>query len=212
MPSPKPFKQVQHKAIDSGFLDLLGESQSNYEKFDFDDTVNTLVQLAEQYISKLTTKIEEKDVASSGKLSDSITPTEVEVQGKVYSIGIETLKYASYQDEGVDGWANAQGSPYKFKTKGVDPKGEMVKSVKEWMRREGKSARNVKVGISSREVRGRGIRNAQTKAAVAAAFMIKRQGIKPTHFWSEATSEMALVIKNEFGAALKIDIINNLKK
>lgn len=212
MPVPKPFREVQHQAIDDGFLDLLGESQSDFKKVELTDTINTLVQVAAQYVAKLTAGVEQKDVASSGKLSDSIQPTKVEIFGTTYTVGIEALKYADFQDEGVDGWAKDQGSPYKFKTKGVDPKGEMVKSIKDWLKREGSSAKNVKQGISSRETKGKQILDAETKAAVTVAYMIKRQGIKPTHFWRDATDEMAVVIRNEFGKALRIDIINNLKK
>lgn len=212
MATPKPFKEVQHAAIDDGFLDLLGSDQSGYAKVDFDDITNTLVQVAAQYVAKLTQGVEDKDVASSGKMSDSIQPTTIEIQGSIYSIGIEVLKYADFQDEGVDGWAKSQGSPYKFKTKGVDPKGDMVKSIKTWLKQESKSAKNVKQGISRRETKGKQILDAKTKAAVTAAYMIKRQGIKPTHFWRDATDEMAVVIRNEFGRALKIDIINNLKR
>lgn len=198
-------KNVQHKAIESGFLDLLGEQKTNTVKLD--DTVNTLVQLAGLYVSMITENIEKKDVASSGALSDSIDPTEISINGTRYEIGIKAKKYATFQDEGVNGWAKNRGSAISFKTKGVDPKGDFVKSVKSWLQREGKSARNVKVGISPREKRGM---DALTKNAVSVAYMIKRQGIKKTNFWRDATKEMEVYIKNEFGAALKIDIINNL--
>lgn len=199
-------KNVQHKAIESGFLDLLGEEKT--ESVKLDDTANTLVQLAGLYVKMITENIEKKDVASSGKLSDSIEPTTVEVNGSKYTIGIKAKKYATFQDEGVNGWAKNRGSKISFKTKGVDPKGAFVKSIKSWLQREGKSARNVKVSISAREKRGM---DALTKNAVSVAYMIKRQGFKKTNFWKDATKEMEVYIKNEFGASLKIDIINNLK-
>lgn len=217
MAAVKSFRQVQHKAIEDGFLDLLGEDQGKFKPVTFDDVANTLVQLAGQYVAKLTQLADERDVASSGKMIDKIEPTEVQINGSVYTIGILAPEYASYQDEGVDGWDNSQGSRFKFKTKGVDPKGEMVKSVKDWLKREGKSARNVKVGISARERRGikskqksRMTADARTRQAVTASYMIKRMGIKPTHFWRDATEQMQVQITNELGKAFKIDIVNYL--
>lgn len=217
MAATKTFSAVQHKAIDDGFLDLLGEDQSNFKSISFDDTVNTLIQLAAQYVAKLTQLINERDVASSGKMADLIEPTSVQINGTTYTIGILAPEYASYQDEGVDGWDKSRGSRFKFKTKGVDPKGGMVKSVRDWLKREGKSARNVKVGISERERKGIGRRqksriklDARTKEAVAASYMIKRMGIKPTHFWRDATEQMQVTIASELGAAVKIDIVNFL--
>lgn len=208
----KPFKQVQHAAIDTGFLDLLGEQKAAFSDVAFEDTVNTLGQLALQYVSLITEKIEQKDVASSGKLSDSIEPTTVELSGTVYTVGIKAKDYASYQDEGVNGWAINRDSQFSFKTKGVDPKGKMVKSIRDWLRREGDSASNVKVGISKRERQGGRIQDRSLKRAVSIAYLIKRHGIKPTRFWQDATREMEVYVENELGASLRIDIINNITK
>jgi len=88
--------------------------------------------------------------------------------------------------------------------------GEMVKSIKQWMAREGKSARNVKTPVSSREARGRKLRDATTSAAVQVSYMIKKHGIKPKYFWREATNEFLVYMENELGVAIKIDVINNL--
>lgn len=213
MAAPKPFRVVQHEAIEDGFVELLGEEQKNFEPIKFTDTINTLIQLAGQYVSKVTQLIEERDVASSGKMSDLIEPTEVEIDGTTYTIGILAPAYASYQDEGVEGWHQNgfKGSRFQFKTRGVDPDGAHVKSIKTWLQREGKSAANVKVGISKRETRGRTI-DAKTQAAVTAAYMIKRQGITATYFWRDATTEMQLYIAKELGTAVKIDIVNFLLK
>lgn len=204
------FSKVQHAAIDSGFLDLLGKDNAAFEPVELSDTENTLIQLAAKYIELINQKIEETDTASSGAMQDAIQPTDIEINGTVYTIGITAKEYTSYQDEGVNGWAVDRGSRFSFKTKGVDPKGDMVKSIKGWLKREGKSAANVKVGISERERRGKSLQDAATSKAIGVAYMIKRQGIKPKYFWIDATNEMQLYIKNELGEALRIDIINNL--
>ena len=50
----------------------------------------------------------------------------------------------------------------------------------------------------------------ETKTILAVASGIKRNGIKPTHFWRDATEDITLFIDQELGIATKIDIINNL--
>jgi hypothetical protein len=200
-------KKVQHEAIESGFLDLLGEDKKNFEEVKLNDTANTLVQLAAMYAGLIAEKANKVDASSSGKMQDSIKPTELEYNGSIYSIGIEAKDYMSYVDAGVNGWAVNRGSVFSFKDKRV-PK-SMLKNIKDYLAREGKSARNVKVGVSARENKGV---DALTKEAKQVAFMIKRQGIKPKHFFRDATKEMEVVIRNELGASLRIDLINNIVK
>jgi hypothetical protein len=86
----------------------------------------------------------------------------------------------------------------------------MYNSLKQWVNREGQSAMNVKVGVTRRERRGMKMKSVETKAILAAAAGIKRNGIERTNFWSDATNEINAYIETELGIATKIDIINNL--
>ena len=208
----KSFSKVQHEALADGFIDLMGQDTNNFEKPELSDVNNTIVQLAARYIEIVSDKINEKDVASSGYMADSMQPTMLEFDGKSYRIGITAPEYSTYQDEGVNGWAIDRGSRFSFKTRGVDPNGEMVKSVKAWIQREGASARNVSRAVSAREAKGKTMMDASTRAAVSASYFIKRKGIKPRKFWSEATDEFKTEMENELGIALKIDIINCITK
>lgn len=200
--------KVQHEALADGFLDLLGEDAQNFEKVELSDVNNTIIQLAAKYIDIVANKINEKDVASSGKMSDSMQPSMLEFDGKTYRIGITAPEYSTYQDEGVNGWAVDRGSRFSFKTRGVDPDGEMVKSVKQWIQREGASARNVGRAVTARERKGKSMPDPTTRAAVRASYFIKKKGIKPRRFWKEATDEFVVEMEKELGIALKIDIIN----
>lgn len=207
---------AQKKALDTGFLDLQGDDKSSFKPVKFTELVNSLEYVAALYTDKLTKKLAEKDATSSGDLADSIVAMDVQVMGSVYSVAISTKKYASFIDEGVDGWAKSRGSQYKFKqgtrAKGTPFTGKslMVDSIKAWLIREGKIGRIKNRPISNRETKRAAITDTSTRAAITAAFMIKRQGIAPTHFWRDATNEMNTVIINEFSAALKIDMINNI--
>lgn len=203
-------RSIVHTVLEDTDIELSSESRADYTPVKFTDTENTLLQLAGTYIELINEEIEHKDVSSSGFMQDNITPTDLEVSDNTLSVGINAPLYASYVDEGVNGWAVDRGSRFKFRTKGVNPKGDMVKSLKSYIEREGLSARNVKVSVTSREAKGKTMRDASTKAAVQMAYMIKRHGIRPRHFWSDATKTFLPIAEKELGVAVKIDIINNL--
>ena len=205
-------KKIVHQVVDLSDVELASESRADFEPVNFKDTKNTFVKLAAVYIELINEEIEKKDVASSGRMQGSITPTQMEIDGDVLKIGINAIEYASYVDEGVNGWALDRGSKRKFLTRGVDPEGEMVKSLKEYIGREGSSARNVKVAVSSRERKGQTMPDPTTRAAVNMAYMIKRFGIKPRHFWRDATERFIPIFEDELSAALRVDIINNITK
>ena len=202
--------RAQHEAVDSGFIDLNTLDSGDYQAVDLSDIENTLVNIAAAYVGLLHESATSKDVVSSGSMIDDIQATQITKTENGYSIGITAPDYATYQDEGVNGWKVDRGSRFKFKTKGVNPDGAMVASVKQWIQREGLSARNVKKAVTKREARGMKILDATTKAAVTASYFIKKKGIKPTHFWRDATSEINAYIETELAIATKIDIINNL--
>jgi hypothetical protein len=202
--------RVQHEALADGFIDLLGEDTQNFKKIELKDVNNTIVQLAAKYIDIVADNINKKDVVSSGNMADSMQPTALEFDGQTYRIGITAPEYSSYQDEGVNGWAINRNSRFSFKTRGVDPNGEMVKSVKQWIAREGASARNVSRAVTSRERKGQSMPDPITRSAVRASYFIKKKGIKPRHFWRDATEEFKVEMENELGIAIKIDVINNI--
>jgi hypothetical protein len=203
-------KSVVHEVLEMTDIELAGESRLDYKPVEFSDTQNTVIQLASTYIELINEEIEKKDSASSGFMQDNIQPTDLEVQGDLLTIGINAPLYSSYVSEGVNGWAVNRGSRFQFKTKGVDPNGAMVKSLKSYITREGLSSRNVKVAVTQREAKGKTMRDATTKAAVQMGFMIKRQGIKPRHFWRDATEAFLPIAEKELGIAVKVDVINNL--
>jgi len=189
-------------------LDWLDESASaSKEDFVAVGTQDKLTQLAAQYSIALANKLGDVDASSSGDLAGSIEPLSIQVKGKVFYVDIVAAKYASFIDEGVDGWANSRGSRFKFKTRGVDPKGAMVKSVKDYLVRENKISQS-KYAVLNKKGK---VKDRQIQAATTVAYMIKRMGIKATHFWRDATTEFSSIVEKELGMAVKIDIINNFK-
>jgi hypothetical protein len=201
---------AQHEAVDSGFIDLNTLDAGDYQAVNLSDIENTLINVAAAYVGLLHEKATQKDVNSSGSMIEDIQATDITKTENGYSIGITAPDYATYQDEGVNGWKVNRGSRFQFKTKGTKEGSAMYNSLKEWVNREGQSARNVKVGVTRRERRGMKMKSVETKAILAAAAGIKRFGIAPTRFWSDATNEINAYIETELGIATKVDIINNL--
>lgn len=188
-------------------LDWLEDSGTAKTEFVAVETQDKLTQLAAQYSIALAKKLGDVDASSSGELADSIQPLSIQVKDNIFYVDIVAAKYASFIDEGVDGWANSRGSRFKFKTKGVNPKGAMVKSVKDYLVRENKISQS-KYAVLNKKSK---VRDRQIQAATTVAYMIKRMGIKATHFWRDATTEFSNIVEKELGMAVKIDIINNFK-
>lgn len=204
----RSISQAQLHFLEGNEIDLMGEEQVKPIKLN--DLADTMAYLAALYTQKLAESLNKADATSSGFLADSIIPLDVKILGSVYTVEIQAATYAKFIDEGVDGWAKSRGSQYKFKSKGVDPNGEMVKSVKAWLLREGSFSQNVRTQLSKRESRQQSITDSATRKSISVAYMIKRQGIRPTKFWSNTTKDMARVVEQELAKALKVDIINSI--
>mgnify|MGYP003402584606 FL=1 len=206
----RSISQAQLHFLEGNDIDLMGESQQSFQPIKLNDLADTLTYLAALYTQKLAESLNKADATSSGFLADSIIPLDVKILGSVYTVEIQAATYAKFIDEGVDGWAKSRGSQYKFKSKGVDPNGEMVKSVKAWLLREGSFSQNVRTQLSKRESRQQSITDSATRKSISVAYMIKRQGIKPTRFWGNATKGMKQIVEQELAKALKVDIINSI--
>jgi len=206
----RSISQAQLHFLEGNDIDLMGESQQSFQPIKLNDLADTLTYLAALYTEKLADSLNKADATSSGALADSIIPLDVKVFGSVYTVEIQAATYAKFIDEGVDGWAKSRGSQYKFKSKGVDPNGEMVKSIKAWLLREGSFSQNVRTQLSKRESRQQSITDSATRKSISVAYMIKRQGIKPTRFWGNATKGMKQIVEQELAKALKVDIINSI--
>jgi len=202
--------KAQHEAVDSGFIDLNTLDAGDYQAIDLSDIKNTLVAIAGAYVGLIHENATSRDVVSSGNMIEDIQATDITTTDTGYAIGITAPDYATYQDEGVNGWKVDRGSRFNFHNKGTREGTPMYNSLKQWVQREGLSARNVKQGVTRRERRGMKMQDAETKTILAVAAGIKRSGLRATNFWSDSTKEINAYIETELGIATKVDIINNL--
>jgi hypothetical protein len=209
----------QQNFLNSGFIDLNGSSRADFRPIDLSAITGTLVDIAIDFITRAQDRLEQADRISSAELNDSIVPTEVEIFGNVYSIGINVADYYKFIDKGVKGWGDAQvggDSPYQFKKpsgKGSGRKSAMVTAVRKWIIKEGLKgkAESPTKAITPRARRRAAITDSSTRAAITAAYFIKKKGIEPSNFWTDTVNDIDQRIRNEIGRALKIDLINNIK-
>lgn len=208
----------QQKAVDSGFLDLLGSDINAYQPLKLDSVVDTLYYVAGKFVEIATQKLETSDAIASGSLSSSIKALPMEILGKVYSISINLNDYYKFVDQGVKGWQDERGgnSPYHFKKftgKSGQKSSKMVSAIREWLVREalqGSGKENAHKAASARSQKRHSITDVSTQAAIVISKVIRKKGLKPTHFWTDTEREMNKLISDEFAASFKIDIINSL--
>lgn len=196
------------KQRDLIFLEDIGSS--GFEPFKMPESATIIDKAALHFIEAVADAADKKDVYSSGKMIQGIEQSAVRLEGTSAAIDISAPAYISYQDEGVDGWAKSRGSRFSFKTKGVNPNGEMVASIKAWQSREVQS--NSKFAKYAESKRERRALDLETRKATATAYMIKRQGIEGKKFLQEARQSTADYLSEELGNAVIVDINNNLFK
>ena len=205
----------QKQIINSGYLDLLGESISQSEIVSLDTITDSLYYLAAKYAEIATNNLEKSNAVASGALSDSIKVLPIQILGKVYSISIRIADYYKFVDQGVKGWADEKGgnSPYhfkKYKGKSGQKNSKMVTAIRKWLISQSLQSTSIKKPITHRERKQKSITDTSTQTAIIISRSIRKKGLRSTHFWTDANSQIQLIAENEFEAALRIDVINSI--
>lgn len=203
----------QAQVLNTDYIDLLGEDSNNYAPASFPGVVDQLYNLALLLIESGQDELRAADKVSSGKLADSIAAQPMVIMGSVYSIDIDMASYYDFVNQGVNGWAKGYGSPYNFKKfagKSGRKSGAMVTAIRKWLIREGLQSRAKFRPITERETKAKKITDTSTKTAIIISKAVRKNGIKPSHFWDRAVDKTELAAADIFGEAFKIDIINAL--
>ena len=124
-------------------------------------------------------------------LGQSITTTELKVEGLNIGIGFTADDYYIYLDEGVRGLKNKVKNSGVFSFKTPFPSRDMIKNLEDYIPRYGivPSGGGKKVTIPKKE-----------KAAIGMAYAIKQKGIKQKPFWKPTFNEAAF---NDLAARLE---------
>tara|TARA_R110000868_G_scaffold36781_1_gene130226 strand:- start:864 stop:1382 length:519 start_codon:yes stop_codon:yes gene_type:complete len=149
-----------------------------------DDVLNIHAQ---KWIEKLRASLQSNNKVATGSLESSMIPV-VDSSPNYVSVTILSNKYGKFVDKGVSGTKVKYNTPYSYKTKQPP-----VSVIKQFMANR---------GIVPREGN---TPEAITSLAFLIARSIKKKGLKPTKFVSEAIGDDEI-------AALKKDIIKAIKK
>lgn len=124
----------------------------------------------------------DKQFAVKPLLGQSITTTELKVQGLNIGIGITADDYYIYLDEGVRGLKNARKNSGLFSFKTPFPSRDMIKNLEDYIPRYGivPSGGGKKTTIPKKE-----------KAAIGIAFAVKQLGIAQKPFWKPTFNDAA---------------------
>ena len=200
------------KQLSQAGLDNLG-NQDRGDKVVLSNSAEVLVKMADYLITKASDNLDKSGSVATGDLRTSISARDIQIDGSKLSVEIELLDRYKFIDEGVKGVEGGTGK-YQFKTK--KPSLSMQKAIKSWLRLRGRRATKYKA-VSKTERRDQGIARTRAKAdsqdslAWAVATSIKKKGIKPTKFFSNAIKATQKEFKKELAAGFKLDIIQSLQ-
>jgi hypothetical protein len=205
----------QSAVLNGGFLDLLGSNYGSSDVVSFENVTDTLIYLAALYQQSAMDRLDKLEKVSSGFLSDSIKVSDVIVMGSSYIVEISIADYYIFVDRGVNGWNQSRGSQFSFKNytgRSGKKSSQMVTAIQAWVKKQGLQGNvgRIKNTISRREKMQRSIGDPTLSTAIAITKSIRKNGLAPTHFWTDTEAEIAAKAEGLFGTALKIDIINQL--
>ena len=186
-----------------GFLDNLGSDEELQPK----ETFSEIILLAGEFVEDAQDNLIKSNSNANGDLSASIQLSEPEIAGNIFKVDVYMNFYGQFINKGVRGTKEGSGI-YAFKHD--MPSKSMVDAIKKYIKQAQDKTVNIKKPISKYEKKNAAI--SQLDSAFATARSIKQHGIKPTGFLDKAANTTAQKVKDRLGLALKIDIINSIRK
>lgn len=195
--------KAQARLLAGNFLDDLGSSKEGLQAR---ESFSELIILAAELVEDMQFYLEQEKAIASGKLSESIEATEPQVSSGVMEIDILMAFYGRFINKGVKGTRSGSGL-YQFQSE--FPSRKMVEAVRQWLKQAKRKERTEKRTFSALGRRRKSLPDIDRAYAKARA--IKLYGIKARGFVDKAVAKAELKVRERFGAALKIDIINSSK-
>ena len=207
---PTNLRKAQQDAISSGFLNQVGEN-----KFEIAVATNMLEQYGIEFAKVLAENIKQRGLTASGALADNIFP---QMSNNNQTLTVRVLDYYDFVNEGVKGVRsskNAPGSPYKFKSFGMNADGR--KSIRQYIQ-SGKAKVSSTMNDKARGIglERKGVRAAEKKSLIDRQvdnmiYMIKRFGIKKTNYFTDTVKQVFADFEVQMGEALGYDVKINLE-
>jgi hypothetical protein len=173
-------------------------------------TDSAVIRAAARFVEDAQNNLRKTDRISTGFLQDSIKPKVKEWGNGINIIQIMVADYYKFVDRGVKGLKGGNSlSNYQFKF--ANPSKKMVDALEKWVKKEGIKFRNTKVAVTTREQKRAKITSVSRSTAYMIGKSIKRKGLKPTRFWTDALAELEKDIATNVADALKIDVVETFK-
>lgn len=181
------------------------------------DTAKSLVKLAGFLIQKASDNMQKKRNVATGDTISSMKIVNLDLSGERKSLDVEILSTYKFLDEGVRGVKGGTGK-YSFKSLGVGKK--MHKAILDWLKIRGRrgAVAIVRRPYGKLEIKDRQIAKKVNKGddlkrlAYAVGTAVKRDGIRPTKFWTNAVRDTNKQAKRIIGEGFRADIINSIKE
>jgi len=195
-------------------LDFLGALGTRRGDVVIEKSAQGLVKLAAFLIEKASSNLERKRNVATGDTISSMQIVNLDFTGAKLSVDVQILSTYKFLDKGVKGTEGGTGK-YKFKT--PHPSKRMANAIDSWLRTRGirgtlakkyKPYATAKAGVEQKDVR---IDQNKKGLAYAVATSIKKKGIRPTFFFTNAVKDTQKQAKKIIGQGFKLDIIQNLK-
>ena len=206
-------------------LDFLGTLGSKDRGDLLPASAKALVELAAFLIETATDNLDRKGNTATGETASSMKIVNLDLSAPSMSVEVEILKSYKFLDKGVKGYESGTGK-YQFKKpvrgktgkrgEGRKKMPKMVAAILKWLKKRSLSGKVKYKAVSRNERKDKSINKTVNDAksrealAYAVATNIKKKGIKPTYFFTNAIKATQKETKKKFAEALKIDIINSL--
>jgi len=186
--------------------------RSQLEEFDPNNIYDVLAQIRQETINELVTALQQSGRFSTGALSQSID-VDIAKKGAILEFNLLADDYWKFVDKGVDGWAHSYNAPFKFKKHNLNQlamaKFIANRSIYQWKNPTGQVYFDAKAGLKgSKSFKKQKREQGYKTLAFLAGRRIAKQGIKPSHFYTNTIDDTwRLMFREKVSAALKKDVL-----
>lgn len=203
-----PAKQNSKSTLD--YLGTIGSTDRG-DSVKLGNCAAALVDLSDFLITTARENLDKNGNRATGVTASSMKARDIQVNGTQFSLDIEIASTYKFLNDGVKGVKRGRGK-YQFKT--MRPGKKMALAILKWIKIR-RVATKYKA-ISAAEKKNQKIKSLSDKAesqkqlAYAIATKIKRDGIDPTKFFTNAVNATRARQKEKYAKAFKLDIIESL--
>jgi hypothetical protein len=198
----KSIDQIQRQYISEPNFDRLGGSSTDFISIsEAPTTKKVLVEVVGNFILAVQANVKRLNKVDTGKLETGGSEGKLVDNGGDYSIraGYESshpaAKYASFVNQGVQGFKSKQpaDSPFKFKSAFPAPDGVMVVAIQKWIKRNAIASRreDQRENLSALQQKRKSVAELNTgrQTAFLIAAKIKQRGLPKTNFFTDQVEQ-----------------------